>query len=152
MKTSLLSLAAQFAFAVPLSAEDAYVAVPAPLPRPAEGYWQPGGYAGRIGSPYFYSVYGYRGYARRVAGPRFEGGCACGAGGRHRGWAHAAPAYRPGAWYGGIGARDPYTYHFGPGYYRYAEHGHFRFPYYSYRRPWYYPGQPVFNRDTNFAW
>jgi len=47
---------------------------------------------------------------------------------------------------------DPYTYHYGPGFYRSGEHGHYRFPYYSYRRPWYYPGQPVYNRDTNLPW
>lgn len=70
------------------------------------GYWQPGGYENRIGSPYYYSA--------------------------------------PGA--------DPYTYHFGPGFYRSGEYGHYRFPYYSYRRPWYYPGQPVYNRDTNLPW
>jgi len=70
------------------------------------GYWQPGGYEGRVGSPYYYS----------------------------------APA------------GDPYTYHFGPGFYRSGEYGHYRFPYYSYRRPWYYPGQPVYNRDTNLPW
>ena len=26
-----------------------------------------------------------------------------------------------------------------------GEIGHVRYPYYSYRRPWYYPGQPSFN-------
>lgn len=70
------------------------------------GAWQPGGYEGRVGSPYYYS----------------------------------APA------------GDPYTVHFGPGFYRSGEYGHYRFPYYSYRRPWYYPGQPVYNRDTNLPW
>lgn len=47
---------------------------------------------------------------------------------------------------------DPYLYHFGPGYYRYQEAGHYRFPYYSYRRPWYFPGHPSYNRDTNIPW
>ena len=119
--------------------------------RPAEGYWQPGGYPARIGSPYYYSVpvtpYGYAGYGN--VGHGWSGGCGCGRGRFGR----ASYGY-PSAYYGGYGGRasDPYTYHFGPGYYRYAEHGHFRFPYYSYRRPWYHPGPPVFNRDTNFAW
>jgi len=70
------------------------------------GYWQPGGYENRVGSPYYYSA------------PR----------------------------------TDPYNYHYGPGFYRSGEYGHYRFPYYSYRRPWYYPGQPVYNRDTNLPW
>lgn len=47
---------------------------------------------------------------------------------------------------------DPYTLHFGPGYYRSAEYGHHRFPYYSYRRPWYFPGHTSYNRDTNYPW
>lgn len=47
---------------------------------------------------------------------------------------------------------DPYTRHFGPGYYRNGERMHFRFPYYTYRAPWYNPGQPVYNRDTNMPW
>ncbi|MDB5387469.1 MAG: hypothetical protein JWM11_3115 [Planctomycetaceae bacterium] len=47
---------------------------------------------------------------------------------------------------------NPYLYHFGPGFYRYQEAGHYRFPYYSYRRPWYYPGHPSYNRDTNIPW
>ena len=47
---------------------------------------------------------------------------------------------------------NPYTDHFGPGYHRHSLHGHYRFPYYNYRAPWYYPGRAVYNRDTNFAW
>lgn len=47
---------------------------------------------------------------------------------------------------------DAYTTHFGPGFYRYGESGHYRFPYYSYRRPWYFPGHPTFNRNTNLTW
>ena len=47
---------------------------------------------------------------------------------------------------------DAYTAHFGAGLYRYGESGHHRFPYYSYRRPWYFPGHPTFNRNTNFVW
>lgn len=113
------------------------------------GYWQPGGYEARIGSPYYYSVPatgGWHGYGRR----RHHGRCGCA--GRY-GDSSYGNAWHGGngAYYGGWGT-DPYSYHFGPGYYRRAEHGHFRFPYYNYRAPWYYPGQPVFNRDTNFAW
>jgi hypothetical protein len=47
---------------------------------------------------------------------------------------------------------DPYTLHFGQGYYRANEYGHHRFPYYSYRRPWYFPGHTSYNRDTNYPW
>jgi hypothetical protein len=47
---------------------------------------------------------------------------------------------------------DPYYYHFGPGFYRAQEAGHYRFPYYSYRRPWYFPGHTSYNRDTNIPW
>ena len=47
---------------------------------------------------------------------------------------------------------DPYYDHFGPGFHRHSLHGHYRFPYYNYRAPWYYPGRAVYNRDTNFPW
>ncbi len=47
---------------------------------------------------------------------------------------------------------NPYLYHFGPGFYRFQEAGHYSFPYYSYRRPWYFPGHPSYNRDTNIPW
>jgi hypothetical protein len=120
---------------------------------PRQGYWQPGGYTGRIGSPYYWSVPRPAYYTGTSHGYNQGEGCACGQSGAHHGHHH-------GSYYGGTehwrGSRrtvtDPYSYHFGPGYYRHREHGHYRFPYYSYRRPWYYPGQPVFNRDTNFAW
>lgn len=52
----------------------------------------------------------------------------------------------------GYGGGDPYTFHFGPGFYRSYEYGHNRFPYYSYRRPWYFPGHTSYNRDTNMPW
>lgn len=52
----------------------------------------------------------------------------------------------------GSAAADPYAFHFGPGYYRSGEFGHYRFPYYSYRRPWYDVGHPVYVRDTNLPW
>lgn len=47
---------------------------------------------------------------------------------------------------------NPYYDHFGPGYHRESLYGHYRFPYYNYRAPWYYPGRAVYNRDTNFPW
>ncbi|NOX56980.1 MAG: hypothetical protein GXP27_21575 [Planctomycetes bacterium] len=47
---------------------------------------------------------------------------------------------------------DAYTFHFGPGVPGAYGPGHYRFPYYSYRRPWYFPGPPVFNRNTGLVW
>ncbi|MFT5094915.1 MAG: hypothetical protein ACI93T_003759, partial [Porticoccaceae bacterium] len=38
-----------------------------------------------------------------------------------------------------------YTGASGPMYNARGEMGHVRYPYYSYRRPWYYSGQPSFN-------
>ena len=46
-----------------------------------------------------------------------------------------------------------YDQAFGPGLYRSgAEVGQYHFPYYSYRRPWYFPGQPSFQRSTDYVW
>ncbi|MFQ5733683.1 MAG: hypothetical protein ACE5KM_17235 [Planctomycetaceae bacterium] len=120
---------------------------------PVPGYWQPGGDEGRVGSPYYYSIPARDGWHGAAYGHRrHHAACDCGRSRRlgHYGYDHAVRSghvHDHRAW-----TVDPYTYHFGPGYYRYTEHGHYRFPYYSYRRPWYYPGPPVFNRDTNFAW
>lgn len=47
---------------------------------------------------------------------------------------------------------NPYYDHYGPGFHRQQLHGHYRFPYYNYRAPWYYPGRAVYNRDTNLHW
>ncbi len=81
------------------------------------GFWTPGGYQPRVGSPYYYnSGLGVAGVNTQTAGG------------------------------------DPYGYHFGPGFYRNQELGHYRFPFYSYRRPWYHPGFANYNRDTNFHW
>ena len=92
------------------------------------GYWQPGYYQPTTGSPYFYSAPG-----QGARGPMAGGS----------GYPTSA---------GSSPAGDPYGYHFGPGYYRSGEYGHYRFPYYSYRRPWYYPGFDGYNRDTNLPW
>jgi hypothetical protein len=69
------------------------------------------------------------------------------------------PTYAPpGLAYGGYsafmnGPLDPHTLHFGSGYHRYGlMDGHVRYPYYSYRRPWYNPGSPSFNRDLYQPW
>ena len=113
------------------------------------GYGAPGGYAGRIGRPYFYRptpvAAGYVGCAAPQAAvvyapaPMVAAPVAAQAGGYGYGQA-------------GYGGGNIYTNHFGPGYYRNAEHGHYRFPYYSYRRPWYNPGPASYNRDTNLPW
>lgn len=50
-------------------------------------------------------------------------------------------------------AAAAYDQAFGPGLYRSgAEMGQNHFPYYSYRRPWYFPGQPSFHRSTDYVW
>ena len=50
-------------------------------------------------------------------------------------------------------AAGAYDQAFGPGLYRSgAEAGQYHFPYYSYRRPWYFPGQPSFQRSTDNVW
>lgn len=51
-----------------------------------------------------------------------------------------------------VNTGNPYYDHYGPGFQRHSLHGHYRFPYYNYRAPWYYPGRAVYNRDTNFPW
>lgn len=105
-------------------------------------YWQPvGGHFGLSG--YNFDGYGY-GYGQGYGygyDPGFYGAGYYG-GGYYGG-------YGPGGWTGGI---TPYYQAFGPGYYRAAEYGHNRFPSYSYRAPWYFPGPTTFARDTNFAW
>jgi len=178
LRVSLLRVPLVFVVSIAWLADNALTA-----PR---GYWQPGGYEARIGSPYYYSVPAYGGAtaahgwaqpAERFRAPSIHSGshhgCACYGTSAYGTAAFGDRGGEAGEWtvrhhlgstdddfdatgYGypgrGTTAVDPYTWHFGPGYYRYAEHGHFRFPYYSYRRPWYFPGAPVFNRDTNFAW
>jgi hypothetical protein len=87
--------------------------------------WQPGGYEPRTGRPYYYTVPG-----------RNEP-------------LYMVHDYSPTPW---AIDHSAYQYHFGPGYYRHSEGGHYRFPYYTYRAPWYFPGHPIFNRDTNRPW
>ncbi len=160
------------------------------------GYGQPGGYAGRVGSPYFYSpaagqtgadidAVGSWGHGAGVIahhGAASAAGC-CGHGGSamasvghgHHGHGHhhgvvsgyqtfdggvvAAQSHNDNR-YGysanpkGVSGTDSNVYnrHFGPGFYRHSQTGHYRFPYYSYRRPWYFQGHAVWARDTNYAW
>lgn len=138
----------------------------------------PGGYERRIGKPYYWSVPGGTvpltagtGHQEGLDGQGFQDGspspnagsscgCAKGVGNHDLAGDHAAPAGydvaggSPPALHpaGGGPAGDPYSYHFGPGFYRSNEFGHYRFPYYSYRRPWYDVGHPVRVRDTNLPW
>jgi hypothetical protein len=87
--------------------------------------WQPGGYEPRNGRPYYYTTPGRNQPLYTVHGYS------------RTPWAIDHSAYQ---------------YHFGPGYYRHSEGGHYRFPYYTYRAPWYFPGHPIYNRDTNRPW
>jgi len=117
---------------------------PSPTPYSASPY------ASNALSP-SYGYAGYSAYSTRGAGP--------GAG--------IGPFWAPGGYeprigspyyyhdpYGGqyVMTGDPYYDHFGPGYHRQSLYGHYRFPYYNYRAPWYYPGRAVYNRDTNAPW
>ena len=156
-------------------ARPAQFATPVPA-APMQGpYWAPGGdiYTGlRTGSPYYWSAsnygaygpaaygpgYGYGGYG---ASPAISGGYGYGpaAGGWNTGYGSGYSYGAGRGYYGGVyggsgyGGMDPYTYHFGPGFYRNGgDVGSYRFPYYSYRRPWYTPGPASYNRDTNMPW
>lgn len=97
-----------------------------------------GGYAPGYGGYGYNAGYGYGAAAPVYGAPGYAGVSFYGAGN--------------GAGIGGGYGGDPYYNHFGPGVYRNSDAGHYRFPYYSYRRPWYYPGHPSYNRDTNLPW
>ena len=125
-----------------------------------------GGYGGGYGAEFDMSgasaapVYGYGAPGPVASGYPIQG---------HGGPGYGAPGY--GGYGAGIGnghgpaangasyaampgqlPGDPYYYHFGPGFYRQQEAGHYTFPYNSYRRPWYFPGHTSYNRDTNIPW
>ncbi|MCA9013795.1 MAG: hypothetical protein KDA77_00560 [Planctomycetaceae bacterium] len=115
-----------------------------PYVRGGNQYWLPNNVVPQVGSPYYYSATQGPGGTYGMTGPSV---------GMQAGQ----------TWFGGyheanIGMQnqglssDPYTRHFGPGFYRSNEYGHLRFPSYSYRRPWYNPGAPTYNRDTNYRW
>lgn len=123
-----------------------------PVAAPAPQYhhvMSPGGYAG--------SAYGGQLTAPALYGQPMYGQAAGAAG----------PTWAPGGYEPRVGSPvyyhdpaggqyqvsgNPYNDHFGPGFHRDSLHGHYRFPYYTYRAPWYYPGRAVYNRDTNFPW
>lgn len=110
----------------------AQTAVRTQFEAPAQAYGAPGGDSVtgmRVGRPYYWSA------PPAAAAPgNYEGGA----------------VYVPGPM--GSGGGDPYTYHFGPGYYRHTDYGHYRFPFHSYRSPWYFPGHTSYNRSTNYPW
>lgn len=99
------------------------------------GYGLPGGYENRIGNPYHYTP----GHAPVLSKGTYGLGPV-------RGGGHG---YGAGAVGGG---GDVYSTHFGPGFHRSSQSGHYRFPYYSYRRPWYHVGPPAYAADTNLPW
>jgi len=150
-------------------------------PMPAAGpAWAPGAHehgGPRVGSPYYWSGQhhrpGWTGMGPAYGPPAGHGApwssAACGCQHRTGGWeayaggglpGYGQPVYGTfgghGGWggYGGWGGwgGNPYVYHFGAGFHRHSSQGHYRFPYYNYRSPWYSPGPPSFNRDTNFPW
>lgn len=98
------------------------------------------------------------GYGAGYAGPEYGPGYGPGYGAPQPYGPGPGPGYGPGGFGPAVAALpgqlpgNPYLYHFGPGFYRYQEAGHYSFPYYSYRRPWYFPGHPSYNRDTNVPW
>lgn len=160
---------------VPSTVLEEMTPVPKPAPAPvpvAEPGWAPGGDAVngmRVGRPYYWSApgaapvagYGAPAFNPEVGPAPAAGGCGCNGGAANgfsgdygvNGSYGFGGGYAGTPYYGGYNyGMDPYTEHFGPGYHRQAISGHNRFPGYSYRRPWYYPGLPSYNRDTNLPW
>lgn len=104
-------------------------------------------------APGFYNP-GPTGPSSSHSGPIY-GGSGAAFGGGYGPASFAGPGYAGGSTMAALPGNlpgNPYDYHFGPGFYRFQEAGHYRFPYYSYRRPWYFPGHPSYNRDTNIPW
>lgn len=102
----------------------------------------------RVGAPYYWSATGAPGPGANAGPPGMGYGQPMYGGGfANGGWGYGANYGM-----GGGPAGNPYEYHFGPGFHRHSNYGHYRFPYYSYRAPWYSPGPAGYNRDTNFPW
>ena len=104
-----------------------------------------GRHAGAVSGPVGYGAVGYGPVAY---GPAGYDGAGYGAGVGDPG-ASVNAAFGGGA---GAFSSNPHEYHFGPGFHRHTDHAHYRFPYYSYRAPWYHPGPASYNRDTNYPW
>lgn len=115
-----------------------------PYVKGGNQYWLPNNVVPRVGSPYYYSATQGAGGTYGMTAPRvgIQAGQSWCAGNNEANVGMQTQAL----------SIDPYTKHFGPGFYRSNEYGHYRFPSYSYRRPWYNPGAPTYNRDTNFRW
>lgn len=115
-----------------------------PYVKGGDQYWLPNNVVPQVGSPYYYSATQGPGGTYGMTAPRV--GMKAG-----QSWCAGNNQANVGRQNQALSV-DPYTKHFGPGFYRSNEYGHYRFPSYSYRRPWYNPGAPTYNRDTNFRW
>ena len=113
---------------------------------PASQYQPDPQYQNQMAPPYqMMSPGGYAGSASGVGGPQWAPG------------GYEARTGSPVYYHDPAGGQyqvsgNPYQDHFGPGFHRSSLYGHYRFPYYNYRAPWYFPGRAVYNRDTNLAW
>ncbi|HET6422503.1 MAG TPA: hypothetical protein VFG20_02395 [Planctomycetaceae bacterium] len=133
-------------------------------PNPGAYNYNGGTYAPGVAAPYASpSITGAYGYGNGYGYNRPQGYTATGMGPA----AGVGPFWAPGGYEARIGSPylyhdpnggqfvvtgNPYSDHYGPGFHRSQLHGHYRFPYYNYRAPWYYPGRAVYNRDTNLHW
>jgi len=114
-----------------------------------QGYGSPGSMSGvAYGGPAYGP--GYAGAPFGAAG--YNGGGAVWAPGGYEARVGSPVYYHDPAGGQYVTTGNPYYDHFGPGFQRNSLQGHYRFPYYNYRAPWYYPGKAVYNRDTNFPW
>ncbi len=142
-------------------------------PAPVGTTYYAGSQSGTVG--YGGLGYGSQSYGAMGYGTMGYGGASSSASGYQSGYtatgagpgAGVGPFWAPGGYEARIGSPylyhvpnggqfvvtgNPYYDHFGPGFHRQSLHGHYRFPYYNYRAPWYYPGRAVYNRDTNQPW
>ena len=104
-------------------------------------------------------AYGYEGHAQRPRGSSYQPNngvdpslfyAEAGTYGGNYPNPVGSPYYHQPNW--NYSGGNGYDVHFGPGYYRSGEYGHLRYPFYSYRRPWFHPGPAVYVRDTNLHW
>ncbi len=131
---------------------------PAPMSMSGPSWNASGGLAGDYGLPAGGSVYGGGVYSGAGTAAAMPYGGTVATNGPH--WAPGGYDPRvgsPALYHDPAGGQyvvtgNPYYDHFGPGFHRDSLHGHYRFPYYNYRAPWYFPGRAVYNRNTNFAW
>ena len=139
-----------------VQAQDYLPPVPQVSPYQSESYGTTSA-APYQASPYVTGGYGYGNYGAATGSGTLGAGPVAGVGPH---WAPGGYEARMGSPYlyhdpnGGqfVVTGNPYYDHYGPGFHRSQLHGHYRFPYYNYRAPWYYPGRAVYNRDTNLHW